>query len=318
MVFTEARNNLLFIKNLNKEKRMIQLLIERFFAWLRGYKHDKELKRLHPAFRKTNDGCWYYNYASTVKNITYEVRVIFDNHLHLNNCPCAAKISHNDDQGVIGEYRGFGKYIAFLHGTEEEKKAILSFASKFPYAELIDTVQESNGSMTASKKVRTRIPEFQNDQQKSEWINQHTKNENTSVINPVTTSIKNEQAMTAWVKSFDYFFIVVDPQGHIFGQKEDLYLYVWTSEEKLNDFMFIYNQISSTPSRGYVILKETRVNIFTKARRLGFSQVVFNPSYGNTPETIPGINAKDEKYYFKESNLPLTAYTEEELRILYS
>ncbi len=76
-----------------------------------------------------------------------KIRFSFDDPSLLDNCPFIAKIGLNGDSNVGG------KYIGFAYGRNTDQEALMLWAQKFNFAELIVGLDENAVSTPDSKVI---------------------------------------------------------------------------------------------------------------------------------------------------------------------
>ncbi len=104
----------------------------------------KKKEFLHPQFTITKfDDRWEHNrtYKPWDGVINSKVRVLFDDLSLLDNCPFMAKVGTNFNGHIIPL-----KYVAFCYGNGKNREELMAYARTFPYAEIIDGLND-DGTM---------------------------------------------------------------------------------------------------------------------------------------------------------------------------
>jgi hypothetical protein len=118
--------------------------IERFFQ----KEPESQISKLHKDFR-IKEGSWQFNRSfSEVADrlINLKVRFAFDNPALLDNCTFHAKIGLNLDENLAQ------KYIGFAYGNDKIKNALMAWAKKFPYSELMENL-DADGMPIAESNI---------------------------------------------------------------------------------------------------------------------------------------------------------------------
>jgi len=107
---------------------------------------ERILDNLHPDF-KIKDGPWRFNREPGPLRgfIVMKIRFGFDNASLLDGCPFVAKITINSDEAIRAGN------IGLMYGTEKDKDALIEWAKKFPYSELIEGLDYEGVSTPDSK-----------------------------------------------------------------------------------------------------------------------------------------------------------------------
>jgi len=111
---------------------------------------EKSVKNLHPKFNITYDGFWYFNrefsFLRRDEKIDIKSRFGFDDPALLDGCEFLAKIGVNEDPNISTSF------IGFAYAKEMEKELLIQWIQRFPYAEIINHL-DNNGVSTNESEI---------------------------------------------------------------------------------------------------------------------------------------------------------------------
>ena len=108
----------------------------------------KSANGLHPAFRTTREGYWYWNrWRDITRDTGANLKVIFcfDDPALLADTPLLVKIGPNRD--CTRPYR----FVGVVYARNRERAVIEEYARRFPYAELIIGLDRNAGTLPGAK-----------------------------------------------------------------------------------------------------------------------------------------------------------------------